>query len=58
MAENTETNHEHRVPKCPECGVLMRPEPYGWWACPTHPWRMVPDKNLPDRDQLLGKPSS
>lgn len=32
----------------------MQPEPYGWWACRLHPWRMVPDANHPDRDRLLG----
>jgi len=47
---------EHRIPRCPECGALMVPEPYGWWACRAHPWRMAPDVNHPDYDELVGSP--
>jgi len=44
-----------RIPRCPECDRQMSPAPYGWWECPVHPWRMMPDRNLPDRERLYGK---
>lgn len=59
MNEKTEpqTSASARVPRCPECGQLMHPVPYGWWACLQHPWRMAPDRNHPDREQLTGTAS-
>ena len=56
--EDTTSSLKDRIPRCPECGQLMRPEPYGWWACAAHPWRMAPDVNHPDHDRLLGAPTS
>ena len=47
-----------RIPRCPECGNMMQPLPYGWWHCPTHPLQLVPDRNLPDLDHLRGKSGS
>jgi hypothetical protein len=47
-----------RIPRCPECGNLMQPLSYGWWHCPRHPLQLVPDRNLPDHDQLRGRSGS
>jgi|GEM_PF-2907455 hypothetical protein len=45
-------SREERIPRCSECGRWMAPMPYGWWMCLNHPWRMSPDRNHPDYEEL------
>jgi len=51
-ADEAAAHREERIPRCSECGKSMTPVPYGWWTCRNHPWRMSPDRNHPDYQEL------